>query len=261
MNGKKVLLTAARCIFTLFAIIFTCSNAFALTSDEILQKVEDRYVGKTSQAELKMVIADKDGSEKERTLTILRQKLDAQNLDNFQHFHSPADIMNTTFLVNEKNGAQEKFIYLSSFKKIRKIVSKDNNVRYVSSDFTYEDLDNFHAADYTCQPFKEETFEGEKVFVIEAKKKNDDSQYSRFVFKVSQEKMLPLQILMYDKKDGALLKQLENKKLKKVKNIWTPYEIIIKDVKNMSSTRLVLDKIDYDCKLDADTFTQRNMEK
>lgn len=233
----------------------------ALTSEQVLQKVEDRYVGKTSRAEMKMILKDSSGEEKERTLTIYRRKVDNANLSNFQHFHSPADMMNTTFLVNEKDGSQEKFIYLPSFKKIRKIVSKDNNVRYVSSDFSYEDLDNFHAADYACEKLKEEKHENEDVYVVECKKKSPDTQYSKFVFKISKEKELPLVVMLYDKKDGGLLKQIENRKLKKVKNIWTPYEVEVKDIKNSSSTKLTLDKIEYDLALSDDTFTQRNMEK
>ena len=235
--------------------------AAAITSEEVLQKVEDRYVGKTSKAAMKMILVDSTGGEKERSLTIYRQKIDNANLNNFQHFHSPSDMMNTTFLINEKDGSQEKFIYLPSFKKIRKIVSKDNNVRYVSSDFSYEDLDNFHAADYICEKLKEEKLDGEDIYVVECKKKSPDSQYSKFIFKISKEKELPLTALLHDKKSGSLIKQIENRKLKKVKNIWTPFEVEIKDVKNSSATKLVLEKIEYDLDLSADTFTQRNMEK
>jgi hypothetical protein len=235
--------------------------AASITSEEVLQKVEDRYVGKTSKAAMKMILIDSAGGEKERSLTIYRQKIDNANLNNFQHFHSPSDMMNTTFLINEKDGSQEKFIYLPSFKKIRKIVSKDNNVRYVSSDFSYEDLDNFHAADYICEKLKEEKLDGEDIYVVECKKKSPDSQYSKFIFKISKEKELPLVALLHDKKSGSLIKQIENRKLKKVKNIWTPYEVEIKDVNNSSATKLVLEKIEYDINLSADTFTQRNMEK
>ncbi len=231
------------------------------TSEEVLRGVEDRYVGKTSKAAIKMILIDSSGAEKERSLTIYRQKIDNANLSNFQHFHSPNDMMNTTFLVNEKDGGQEKFIYLPSFKKIRKIVSKDNNVRYVSSDFSYEDLDNFHAADYICEKLKEEKYENKDVHVVECKKKNTDSQYSKIIFKISKEKLIPVATFLYDKKNGALIKQIENRKLKKVKNIWTPYEVEMKDVKNSTSTKLLLEKIEYDINLSQDTFTQRNMEK
>lgn len=252
---KSIAIAAVTIALTLCAV----GNALATSGVEILQRVEDRYVGKTSKAEMKMTIAD-SGGEKERTLTIYRQKIDNRNLNCFQHFHSPSDIMNTTFLVNEKDGAQEKFIYLPSFKKTRKIIAKDNDVRYVSSDFTYEDLNNFHASDYKCGDAKEETLDGEKVYVIECTKTDENSQYSKFVMKISQEKLIPLLVTMTVKKDGNT-RTIENKNLKKVKNIWTPYEVIIKDTKNSSSTKLALDKIEYDCALDAETFTQRNMEK
>jgi len=267
LNFKFYLFTAIItiaivCTPALFnAAALYADNSSKITSEEVLRGVEDRYVGKTSKAAMKMILIDASGAEKERSLTIYRQKIDNANLSNFQHFHSPNDMMNTTFLVNEKDGSQEKFIYLPSFKKIRKIVSKDNNVRYVSSDFSYEDLDNFHAVDYICEKLKEEKYENESVHVVECKKKNTDSQYSKIIFKISKEKLIPVATFLYDKKSGALVKQVENRKFKKVKNIWTPYEIEMKDVKNSTSTKLLLEKIEYDINLSQDTFTQRNMEK
>lgn len=247
-------------LIVLLFLVNNFSHAEEITSEKVLQMVEDRYVGKTSRAELKMILKDEKGEETERTLTIYRQKIDNFNLSTFQHFHSPTDIMNTTFLVNEKNGIQEKFIYLPSFKKIRKIVSKDNAIRYVSSDFTYEDLDNFHAKDYICEKLKEDILDSEEVYIIECKKSDPSSQYSKFIFKISKEKLLPLITMFYDK-NGKLIKQLENRKLKKVKNIWTPFEVEMKDFKNSTSTILKLNKIEYDILLSDDTFTQRNMEK
>lgn len=50
-----------------------------------------------------------------------------------------------------------------------------------ADDFSYEDLDNFHAADYICEKLKEEKYENEDLYVIECKKKSPDSQYSKFI--------------------------------------------------------------------------------
>lgn len=236
--------------------------AASLTGTEILAKVEDRYIGKTSKASMKMVLVSKGAGTKTRELDLYRSKADNANQNLFIHFLQPADIMNTTYLILEKNRVKDKWIYLSSFKKTRKIVSKDNSSSFVSSDFTYEDLDTIHADDYTTGPVSEETVGGDACWTFEATKKDlSESGYSKMTVSVSKEKLVPLRVLLFDKASGEQVKTLEVLELKKVQEIWTAYATRMTDHKNGSNTKLELVKVEYDLDLPAETFTKRNMEK
>ncbi len=234
----------------------------AMTAGEVLQGVENRYIGKTSQADVKMILTDPSGKARTRTLTIYRRKADNDNKDNFIHFLSPPDIKDTTYLVNEKNREKLKWIYLSAFKNVRKIVATDYGVAFVSSDFTYEDMDDIHASDYECSNLVEEKLGDADVYSIECKKKDANTSYSRVIMKVAKDKMVTLKALMYDKGDPQKqIKEMESKRIEKIKEIWTPMEVTIKDLRKNTSTTLETSKVEYDLNLDAETFTERNMKK
>lgn len=247
----------------LFVAFCLCAvDAMALTAQDVLQQVEDRYVGKTSKANVLMKLIEKDGQVRERKMTISRRKKDNTNKDNFILFAAPPDIRNTNYLVNEVNSQKQKWIYLSAFKKIRKIVAEDYGMAFVSSDFTYEDMEDIHAADYVASDLKEEKLGDEDVYSIVVTKKDGNTSYAKVVMKVSKEKMLVLKSEMYDKKDPAkMIKIMTAENLEKIQDIWTPKTVTIKDLVKGTSTVLETVKIKYDLDLPADEFSKRNMEK
>ncbi|MBF0410008.1 MAG: outer membrane lipoprotein-sorting protein [Candidatus Riflebacteria bacterium] len=251
-------------IFIAFCFLFMLSvhNLSAITADEVLQGVENRYVGKTSKSTTEMKLIDSSGNERKRDLFIYRRKIDNDNKDNFIHFTSPSDMKGTTYLVNEKNREKSKWIYLSAFKNIRKIVASDFGTSFVSSDFTYEDMDDIHASDYTCTNLTEEKLDGEDVYSIECVKKTSDTAYSRSILKVSKEKMIILKGMFFDKKDTEKqVKEATAKSLEKIQEIWTPKQVTMRDLRKNTMTVLEIKKAEYDLTLEADIFTERNMKK
>ncbi|GAB4281218.1 MAG: outer membrane lipoprotein-sorting protein [Candidatus Rifleibacteriota bacterium] len=247
----------------LFVFLFVVyGRAMALTAQEVLQQVEDRYVGKTSKANVIMKLIDKSGNVRERKMTISRRKKDNVNKDNFILFAAPPDIRNTSYLVNEVNKNKQKWIYLSAFKKIRKIVAEDYGMSFVSSDFTYEDMEDIHAQDYTASNLKEEKYNGEDVYSISITKNDSNTSYSRVDMKISKEKLIVLKSEMYDKKDpNKLIKVMTAENIEKIQDIWTPRTVTMKDLVKGTSTVLETVKIKYDLDLPDDEFSKRNMEK
>ncbi|HNV69593.1 MAG TPA: outer membrane lipoprotein-sorting protein [Candidatus Ozemobacteraceae bacterium] len=250
------------CLLAVAAVFLFGQNLLAMSADEVLQAVEDRYVGKTSKAETTMKLIDAEDKERNRTMLVYRRKVDNANKDNFIHFLNPPDIKDTTYLVNEKNREKQKWIYLSAFKNTRKILADDFGSAFVSSDFTYEDMEDIHASDYTCSDLKEETLDGEAVYSIKCQKKDGKTSYAHTIMKVSKEKMVPLKALMFDKGDPSKqIKEMTAKSLQKIQEIWTPMEVTMKDLRKGTSTVLAIKKIEYEVPLAEDVFSQRNMQK
>ena len=163
---------------------------------------------------------------------------------------------------------RQKRIYLSAFKKVRKIAAEDYAMAFVASDLTYEDMDDIHAADYSCSNLREEKLDGKDVYVIDCVRKDDKTSYAKTVLSVDKTTFVVLKILMYDKKDPAkLIKEMLSTDVKDVptkdgsKQISTPYIVTMKDLRSNTATTLEIKKIGYDIDLDADTFTERNMQK
>ena len=248
--------------FLFVAFCLCAGSVMALTAQDVLQQVEDRYVGKTSKANVLMKLIDKNGEMRERKMTISRRKKDNLNKDNYIIFAAPPDIRNTNYLVNEVNKEKQKWIYLSAFKKIRKIVAEDYGMAFVSSDFTYEDMEDIHADDYVASELKEEKLGDEDVYSITVTKKDSNTSYARVIMKVSKEKMVVLKTEMFDKKDPAkMIKVVTATDLEKIENIWTPKSVTVKDLEKGTSTILETVKIKYDLDLPDDEFSKRNMEK
>ncbi|MFZ2959515.1 MAG: outer membrane lipoprotein-sorting protein [Candidatus Ozemobacteraceae bacterium] len=246
----------------LAGFMFVGQSLFAVTADEVLQGVENRNIGKTSQSDVTMKLKNSDGAERNRSLKIYRRKVDNDNKDNFIHFLSPSDMKDTTYLVNEKNREKSKWIYLSAYKNVRKIVATDYAVSFVSSDFTYEDMEDIHASDYACSDLKEEKLDGQDVYSIVCKKKDTNTSYSHAIMKVAKDKMVVLKSFMFDKNDPTKqIKEMTASDLKQIQNIWTPMVVAIKDLKKNSSTALEVKKIEYEVALPDETFTERNMKK
>ncbi|MGM0601136.1 MAG: outer membrane lipoprotein-sorting protein [Candidatus Rifleibacteriota bacterium] len=244
------------------AFCFYADSVQAMTAQELLEKVEDRYIGKTSRADSLMILKSDNGPTRKRKMGVFRKKEDNVNRDNFIHFFSPADIRNTTYLVNERNHRKKKWIYLSAFRKRRRIVGKDYGVAFVSSDFTYEDMDPIHADDYVASDLKEEKLGDTDVYSIVIKKKDDETSYDRVVLKIDKEKLVILKSLMYDKNNPEkLVKVMTAEDLEKIQDIWTPKKVTMKDLEGGTETTLETVRIKYDLELPANTFTTRNMEK
>jgi hypothetical protein len=243
-------------------ILLLGQSLWAITADEVLQGVENRYIGKTSKSDMTMKLIDANEKERNRTLITYRRKTDNNNKDTFIHFLTPSDMKDTTYLVNEKNREEQKWIYLSAFKNVRKIVASDYGMAFVSSDFTYEDMDDIHADEYETSNLKEETLDGEAVYSLDVKKKDGNTGYSKSVLKVSKEKMVILKALLFDKKSPEKqVKEMIAKNLQKVQDIWTPMEVTMKDLVKETSTTLGVKKVQYDLALDDNTFSQRNMQQ
>lgn len=249
--------------FVLVVMMLACSGvAMALTAQEVLQKVEDRYIGNTSKAQVQMDIVDAKGNVRERKMVISRRKADSNNKDNFIHFVAPPDIRNTTYLVNEKNKERQKWIYLSAFKKTRKIVAEDYALAFVSSDFNYENMDEVRADDYIASDLKEEKLGDTDVYTFTAVKKDQNTSYAKVVMKVCKKTFVILHSDMYDKKDpGKLIKVMTAENIETVQDIVTPMKITMKDLGKGTYTVLKTAKIAYDLPLTDEEFSQRNMEK
>ena len=248
----------------LFLTLFTLVGfaAMALTAQQVLQNVEDRYVGDTSRANVVMTLYDADGSTRERRMSISRREMDSDNKDNHILFAAPPDIRNTTYLVNERDREERKWIYLSAFRNVRRIGAEDYGLSFVASDFTYEDMDDIRADDYTATDLKEEMLGDKEVYSIVVRKNDGNTSYDRTVMKVWKDEWVILKSEMYCKRNpDRLIKVMTAENLEQIQDIWTPMLVTMKDVSRGTKTTLQTARIAYDLEIPEDVFSRRNLER
>jgi len=219
--------------------------------------------GQTVKVSVEMVLKDPNAATKKRKLLYYRQSTDILNRDVFIHFLSPSDIQNTTYLHNVRDGSHKTYVYLSSFKKIRKIVGSDFGQLFFDTDFTYEDIKLFTEGTYTASYPLEVVYNEQPAYVLNIVK--DDSEYTSYSsldVTILKNTGLIVDVRMYDKiNHNQLIKHLNFSDIQEVQGISTPMSTTMENLISGTMTELLVKAIEYNLELPADTFTERNMEK
>src|SRR6476660_662984 len=148
-----------RLCVTLFLAFLAMAPPSSLTGDEIARRVQDRETGRASRADLRMKLFDRRDRVRERALTLLtlrgrespgapKTAPDGDRL--LIRFTYPNDIRDTSFLVwKHPGGEDERFLYLPSLGRVRRIAGSEAQESFVGSDFSYEDIGGRELADFT----------------------------------------------------------------------------------------------------------------
>jgi outer membrane lipoprotein-sorting protein len=181
-------------------------GAFGQTGREIMQMMEDQNTATTTQGRMEMRLIDAGGDVSTR---VIDQFMQSENdlTKAMVIFQSPANVKNTRFLTVENAGRDDdRWIYLPNLRKTRRIAGSEGGESFMGSEFSYDDLSSRDLDDSTYTILGEERVAGEQTWKIQATPTDSsDSQYSKVITWVSQDKKVALKMEMYDK-SGALEK-------------------------------------------------------
>jgi len=145
-------------LITLFLNIGTGNEPFSTAKQEhlpsgtpegrgawVARRVDERETGRDARMTMRMRLFDRQGRSRERALTMLAivggPGRPVPGDRSLIRFTAPADIRGTGFLVWEQPGADdERFLYLPSLGRVRRIAATESQESFVGSDFTYEDI-------------------------------------------------------------------------------------------------------------------------
>ena len=254
---------------TLLIASLTLSSLFALTGEEIAQKVHDRDEGDNSTAEMKMILIDKNKKQRVRELKTFTKEKGEDTLK-VMFFLSPADVKNTAFLTHDFEDSDrddDQWLYLPELQKVKRIASSDKSSSFMGSDFTYSDMTSKNVQDYTYKIMKEPTVNGHKTWQILITPKSEktiaETGYTKSVIFVRQDNFVIVQALNYIKA-GKKLKYMKVKGLKLIDGIWTATEmqmITKKGKKMLHKTILKFSNTKYNQDLDESFFTTRTIQR
>lgn len=226
----------------------------------IAQKVYDRDAGKNSYAETQMVLIDKRGRERVRTL-LVALKYYGNMSKRYLRFLDPASIKDTAFLSWEnQDRADDQFLYLPALGRVRRIASGQKDQSFANSDFTYEDLEKRKVDFDTHHLLRSESYEHYHCWVLESTSKDaHNTQYSRLVSWIDQKTFVPVKVEYYDKRE-SLTKTLLVHRLEQVEGIWTAMESEMRDLQKKQSTLLKIITIRYNRDIPDAVFTERYLQ-
>lgn len=244
-------------IFTIFFLLFSTSTVFALTVDEIMDKMEETAPDFTTQKTIsEMILIDKKGNEEVREMVMFSQEGEDEKTSTLMRFLSPKSVKGVT-LLNIDDG-EKIYLFMPAYNKARRIASSSKGDEFMGTGLSYEDMSmNFEDKDYEKKLLEETDSE----FIIEVIPSEEDTSYKKIILTVDKEKFYTKKVEFYDLNEN-LTKTLEIAKIKiDDKGKITPMEIVFTDVEENQKTKIVIKEIEYDIELSSNFFSIRTLKK
>jgi hypothetical protein len=237
----------------------------------LARQVDERDTGRDSRASLRMKLFDRQGRARERALTLLTMRggtgRPTPGDRTLVRFTSPADINGTGLLVWEQPaGEDERFLYLPSLGRVRRIAGAESQESFVGSDFTYEDIGGRELEKYTYTLVDEDaswTAPGggsHPAWRMESKSKDASARWPRVVSLIRKDNFIVVHAEIFNRRN-EVQKTFEARRLERVDGYWTVLEMHMADQSQRTRTELVVESIDYDTGLTSDSFSRRELER
>ena len=237
----------------------------------LARAVEDRETGRDARISMKMRLFDRQGRVRERALTVQSMRggaaRPAPGDRSLVRFSYPNDIKGTAFLVWEQpNADDERFLYLPSLGRVRRIAASETQESFVGSDFTYEDIGGRELEEYTYTMLSEDAVwraadgSTHPAYRLESRRRSASARYPRVVSLVRKDSFVVVHAEIFDRRD-ELQKTFDVLRLEKVDGYWTALEMRMVDARERTRTDLVIEKVAYDVGLKPDDFSRRELER
>lgn len=244
-------------IFTIFILLFSTGTVFALTVDEIMDKMEETAPDFTSQKSTsQMILIDKDGKEEIREMVMFSQEGEDEKTSTLMRFLSPNSVRGVT-LLNIDDG-EKIYLYMPAYDKPRRIASSSKGDEFMGTGLSYEDM----SMDYKDKDYEKTLLqETDEVYIVEVLPSGEDLSYEKIILHIDKENFYAKKVEFYEA-GSELTKTLTINKIKvedtgKV----TPLEIAFTDMVENRVTKIIIKEIEYDVELSSDFFSIRTLKK
>jgi len=233
-------------------------------ASEIMNKSRDLTLTGSMSANIHMSITEKNGTSRLRTIAMTTKSYQGGQEKRYIKFLEPADVKGTTMLITDnKDIADEMWIYLPAMKKTRRIVSSEKGKSFMSSEFSNADMSSPALTD-----FSNEHLEGSgsnNQWIIESTPSNEDKAdeygYTKKISYISADKYQVKKMEFYNF-DNELFKVIEIEAFYPLPE----GKFLVQDMKadNLLTGRkseIRMTKISVDTQIDDSVFSLQNLER
>ena len=216
-----------------------------------------------ADAEIKAqaTIREKDGNSRVVRFSAQSRYHDGTLTKSFVRFLAPPDLNGIKFLqIQKRDTDDERYIYLPEFKRIRRVSGKLRAGAFMTTDFSFADLDRRELRFAEATTLPDEKVGEVPCYRLSVKPKNDDAQYSRLELWARKDNHRVLKSLMYDLK-GAHTKTLTVDESKQIQGRWFITRARMENHTGQRTTTLVLEQIVPRKDIPDDIFNSRNLER
>lgn len=156
------------------------------------------------------------------------------------YFREPVDIRGARFLIVQQQPQNEMYIYMPSLFKVRRVTSRQISNSIMGTDFSYEDFERLQGvlSDLHAEQQPDMLLGGRPVYVLTSHPA-EESGYERITSYIDKESCIALRTELYEHGD-QLRKQMtvDPADIQKRDGIWFPAELLMKDLRDKTETRL-----------------------
>ncbi len=259
----------------LLALLFLTLNVLAQTdARKIMELVEDRDDGYSSTSILTMVLIDKKGKKRTRTMKTFSKDIDENTTHSTTFFLTPSDVKNTAFLTydySDDDKDDDQWMYLPALNKTKRIPASDKSSAFMGSDFSYADMTSKELEDYDYKVLKEALIKRKSgnipVWVIESlpreRKTIDETGYIKSILYVRKDNFVLVRAKFYlDVADRV--KYMDVRRLEKIGGVWVPTQTTMttkQGKKTIHKTLISQTNTKINVDVSSDIFTIRAIEK
>ncbi|MCX7039731.1 MAG: outer membrane lipoprotein-sorting protein [Spirochaetes bacterium] len=224
----------------------------ALTGAAILESVDETMSAPRDQVvESTLVLIDRDGGRKERTLQMLQKGASTRMV----RFLAPADQKGISVLSLPDGSI---YLYLPAFKKVKRIASHVKNTEFAGTDFTYDDMEAKRYSEfYTAELVRAEA---DSYVIALAPRQAGASEYSKLIMWVRKDSFVPIVVEFYDAK-GVLSRRMRSERVEKVGRYWVAREREMENIARGHKSTMIVTSLKFDSGLSDDMFTTRALER
>jgi len=215
-------------------------------------------------ATLTLTITEKNGSARVRKISMLSKSFPDGTEKRTIKFLEPADVRGTAMLIyDNKNSADEMWIYLPALKKTRRIVSSEKGKSFMSSEFSNADMSSPAQSDFTNRHM--ENSGNDNQWIIESKpvneEKADEYGYSRKISYLTADKTEIRKMEFYNF-DDKLFKVIEIKAIQPGSNgKYIIKDMVARNLLNGRGSEIKFENILMNAAIDDNIFTLENIER
>jgi hypothetical protein len=176
-------------------------------------------------------------------------------------FTSPAEVKGVALLVvNHPDRASDQWMWTPAIERDRRIALQDRSTRFFGTDFSFEDLEERDVEQYQYSLLGDDVVDGAPCWKIASTpRQSKSSQYTKSVVWIRKDRYLMVRIESYIKEQ--VVRRLQYGDLAEVQGIWTARRLEMTDIRRGSTTRLSLEKLQYNLPMKEEAFTLQALRR
>lgn len=261
IRNPKWAITLITLLFSVLLQTMSTTPVYAISGRDVFEKVHEVSLKSLDhKIEITMVLFDKGGGKRTRTLTSYSKKADPEAYKALAVFKSPPDLKNVGFLVHAHTFSDRNlWAYFPEYKRIRRIATSSQDDSFFGSDLAYDDFTGPpNLDDFKFSIEKEEVIDGKPCYVVEVTPKTR-RKYTKYIAWVAKDLWIQLKIDYYQ--EDAIYRSGIFKDVRTIDGIPTPFRSEMENKKTRHRTKLTLDNVQYNTHFPDNLFTQRSLKR